>query len=52
MRSSAMALIPRTRTLPDNAFYYYAAYGAGTAICVVYALALSWRRKRVRQRFR
>ncbi|MEJ7759089.1 MAG: hypothetical protein WKF55_05800 [Gemmatimonadaceae bacterium] len=36
--------------MPDNSAYYYAAYAAGTIIFVVYAAALSWRRKSLRHR--
>ena len=42
--------IRRSRTLPDNASYYYAAYAVATAIYVGYALVLTARRKRVRAR--
>ncbi len=50
MPSSVTTPILRSHTLPDNAVYYHAAYAAGIAIGIVYTLALSMRRKRVRQR--
>jgi len=35
--------------MPDNAFYYHAAYVMTAGIFSLYALSLYWRRKRVRR---
>ena len=43
-------LILRRPTLPDNAAYYYAAYLAGAAIFIAYAVTLTLRRRAVRRR--